>query len=162
MVEAARCSATWASASNQGGHITTCRKDIESISSIVRATVARPIIPTRSDRLVRTSHTRRSRQTPAGPRAGHTTQSPRPAIAAGTRRAAVGPNHQWPGTGDIGDPLLDQDLAGQNAAIGDNVFAHKLWASRGAELLDKIGPAIIQVHSAGGPFGWIVANERPN
>jgi pimeloyl-ACP methyl ester carboxylesterase len=84
------------------------------------------------------------------------------AIAADTRRAAVGPNHQWPGTGDIGDPLLDQDLAGQNAAIGDNVFAHKLWASRGAELLDKIGPAIIQVHSAGGPFGWIVANERPN
>ena len=56
---------------------------------------------------------------------------------------------------------MDQDLAGQNAAIGDNVFAHKLWASRGAELLDKIGPAIIQVHSAGGPFGWIVANERP-
>ncbi len=84
------------------------------------------------------------------------------AIAADTRRAAVGPNRQWPGTGDIGDPLLDQDLAGQNAAIGDNVFAHKLWASRGAELLDKIGPAIIQVHSAGGPFGWIVANERPN
>jgi pimeloyl-ACP methyl ester carboxylesterase len=84
------------------------------------------------------------------------------AIAADTRRAVVGPNHQWPGTGDIGDPLLDQDLAGQNAAIGDNVFAHKLWASRGAELLDKIGPAIIQVHSAGGPFGWVVANERPN
>jgi pimeloyl-ACP methyl ester carboxylesterase len=84
------------------------------------------------------------------------------AIAADTRRAAVGPNLQWPGTGDIGDPLLDQDLAGQNAAIADNVFAHKLWASRGAELLDKVGPAIIQVHSAGGPFGWIVANERPN
>jgi pimeloyl-ACP methyl ester carboxylesterase len=40
-------------------------------------------------------------------------------------------------------------------------MAHKLWASRGAELLEKIGPAIIQVHSAGGPFSWIVANERP-
>ena len=84
------------------------------------------------------------------------------AIAGDTRRAAVGPNHQWPGTGDVGDPLLDQMLAGQNAAPQDNVFAHTLWASRGAELLDKIGPAIIQVHSAGGPFGWIVANERPN
>ena len=84
------------------------------------------------------------------------------AIAADTRRAAVGPNHQWPGTGDVGDPLLDQMLAGQNAAPQDNVFAHTLWASRGAELLDKIGPAIIQVHSAGGPFCWIVANERPN
>jgi len=84
------------------------------------------------------------------------------AIAADTRRAAVGPNHQWPGTGDNGDPLLDQVLAGQNAAPQDNVFAHTLWASRGAELLEKIGPAIIQVHSAGGPFSWIVANERPN
>ena len=84
------------------------------------------------------------------------------AIAGDTRRAAVGPNHQWPGTGDTGDPLLDQVLAGQNAAPQDNVSAHRLWASRGAELLDKIGPAIIQVHSAGGPFGWIVANERPN
>lgn len=84
------------------------------------------------------------------------------AIAADTRRAAVGPNHQWPGTGDLGDPLLDQILAGQNAAPQDNVFAHTLWASRGAELLDKIGPAIIHVHSAGGPFSWIVANERPN
>jgi len=84
------------------------------------------------------------------------------AIAGDTRRAAVGPNHQWPGTGDLGDPLLDQILAGQNAAPQDNVFAHTLWASRGAELLEKIGPAIVQVHSAGGPFSWIVANERPH
>ena len=83
------------------------------------------------------------------------------AIATDTRRAAIGPNHQWPGTGDLGDPLLDQMLAGQNAAPQDNVFAHTLWASRGAELLDKIGPAVVQVHSAGGPFSWIVANERP-
>src|SRR5262245_25126550 len=83
------------------------------------------------------------------------------AIAADTRRAAVGPNRQWPGTGDLGDPLLDQVLAGQNAAPQDNVFAHTLWASRGAELLDRVGPAIIQVHSAGGPFGYIAANERP-
>src|SRR6185369_1820403 len=83
------------------------------------------------------------------------------AIAADTRRAAVGPNHQWPGTGDLGDPLLDQILAGQNAAPQDNVFAHTLWASRGAELLDRVGPAIVQVHSAGGPFAWIAANERP-
>jgi pimeloyl-ACP methyl ester carboxylesterase len=83
------------------------------------------------------------------------------AIAADTRRAAVGTNPQWPGTGDLGDPLLDQILAGQNAAPQDNAMAQGLWASRGAELLEKIGPSIIQVHSAGGPFGWLVANERP-
>jgi pimeloyl-ACP methyl ester carboxylesterase len=77
-------------------------------------------------------------------------------------RAANGPNRQWPGTGDVGDRLVDQFQAGQNAAPQDNVMAQRLWASRGAELLDKIGPAIVQVHSAGGPFGYLVANERPN
>jgi pimeloyl-ACP methyl ester carboxylesterase len=90
--------------------------------------------------------------------------SPIPAyqgVTADFMRAATGPNRKWMGTGDVGDPLLDQFQAGQNAAPQDNVFAHKLWASRGAELLEKIGPSIIVVHSAGGPFGWIVANERP-
>ena len=31
------------------------------------------------------------------------------------------------------------------------------WREAGAELLDKIGPAIIMTHSAGGPFGLLVA-----
>jgi pimeloyl-ACP methyl ester carboxylesterase len=78
------------------------------------------------------------------------------------KRATAGPNRRWQGTGDVGDPRIDQFQAGQNSTPADNVMAHKLWASRGAELLDKIGPAIIQVHSAGGPFSWIVANERPD
>ncbi len=71
-------------------------------------------------------------------------------------------SHRWAGTGQIGDPSVDQLMASQNAAPQDNLMAHRLWATRGAELLDKIGPAIIQVHSAGGPFGWLVANERPH
>jgi pimeloyl-ACP methyl ester carboxylesterase len=77
-------------------------------------------------------------------------------------RAATGPNRQWTGSGKVGDPVVDQFMASQNPAIADNAFAHKLWASRGAELLDKIGPAIIQVHSAGGPFSYLVADQRPN
>ena len=39
---------------------------------------------------------------------------------------------------------------------------HMVWRQRGAMLLDKIGPAIIMTHSAGGPFGWLVAEIRPN
>jgi len=70
-------------------------------------------------------------------------------------------SQQWAGSGDVGDPLIDQFQAGQNAAPRDNAMAHRMWARAGAELLDKIGPAIIQVHSAGGPFGYLVANERP-
>lgn len=90
---------------------------------------------------------------------------PYAAITADTLRSASGfrgqTGGQWPGTGDIGDPLIDQLMAAANAAPQDNVMAHTLWASRGAELLDKIGPSIVQVHSAGGPFSWIVANARP-
>jgi pimeloyl-ACP methyl ester carboxylesterase len=39
---------------------------------------------------------------------------------------------------------------------------HMVWRQRGAMLLDRIGPAIIMTHSAGGPFGWLVAEIRPN
>jgi pimeloyl-ACP methyl ester carboxylesterase len=83
------------------------------------------------------------------------------AIVPDFRRSATGPHKQWPGTGEIGDPLVDQFMASQNAAPDDQVLAHTLWASGGAQLLDRIGPAIVQTHSAGGPFGWLVANERP-
>jgi pimeloyl-ACP methyl ester carboxylesterase len=69
---------------------------------------------------------------------------------------------QWPGTGMVGDPMLDQLLAQQNASPLDTAMEHGLWARAGAELLDKIGPSIVLVHSAGGPFGWLAANERPN
>ena len=86
---------------------------------------------------------------------------PYAAITADTLRSATGPHKQWPGPGDVGDPLVDQLMAAANAAPQDNAMAQMLWASRGAELLDRIGPAIVQVHSAGGPFGWLVANERP-
>jgi pimeloyl-ACP methyl ester carboxylesterase len=78
------------------------------------------------------------------------------------QRGAQEPNKRWSGTADVGDPLIDQFQAGQNSTPTDNAMAHKLWASRGAEMLDKIGPSIIMVHSAGGPFSWLVANERPN
>jgi len=90
--------------------------------------------------------------------------APQPTYAAVVpdfKRAAVGPNRQWPGTGDVTDPLVDQFMASQNAAPQDQAMAQALWASRGAELLDKIGPAIVQTHSAGGPFGWLVADRRP-
>jgi pimeloyl-ACP methyl ester carboxylesterase len=82
-------------------------------------------------------------------------------ITADFMRAARSPQKRWEGSGDVGDPLIDQFQAGQQATPADNVLAHGLWARDGAALLDKIGPAIIQVHSAGGPFGVLVANERP-
>jgi pimeloyl-ACP methyl ester carboxylesterase len=82
-------------------------------------------------------------------------------IVAEFRRATHAPDRRWPGSGEEGDPGVDQFMASQNAAPQDSVMAHKLWASGGAQLLKKTGPAIVMVHSAGGPFGYLVANERP-
>jgi pimeloyl-ACP methyl ester carboxylesterase len=82
-------------------------------------------------------------------------------ITADFKRAAVEPNRRWMGTGDVGDPLIDQFQAGQNATPRDNVLAQRYWARVAGELLDKTGPAIVMVHSAGGPWSWIAANERP-
>jgi pimeloyl-ACP methyl ester carboxylesterase len=82
-------------------------------------------------------------------------------ITVDFKRAAVDPNRRWSGTADVGDPLIDQFQAGQNSTPTDNALAQKLWARGGGELLDKIGPAIVMVHSAGGPFSWLIANERP-
>jgi pimeloyl-ACP methyl ester carboxylesterase len=73
------------------------------------------------------------------------------------------PNKQWPGTtGDVGDPFVDQLMAAANSAPRDGQLAQTLWRQYGAELMDRIGPAVLFTHSAGGPFGWLVANERPN
>ena len=77
-------------------------------------------------------------------------------------RGSNNPHRRRTGTGHVGDPWIDQFQAGQNSTPQDNIMAHTLWASRGSELLDRIGHAIISVHSAGGPFAWLVANERPN
>jgi len=75
-------------------------------------------------------------------------------------------HNQWPGTGEVGSRELAQLVASQGGSYGNGPGtgmdpAHLVWRQRGAELLDKIGPAIIMTHSAGGPFGYLVAEVRP-
>ncbi len=72
--------------------------------------------------------------------------------------AATGP---WAGTGDIGDPRVDQFMAQQRATPPGVPQPYALYRRRGAELLERIGPAIVVMHSAGGPFGWLAADARP-
>jgi len=69
---------------------------------------------------------------------------------------------QWPGTGNVGDPALDAFVASSGPMIQDFAFAHDLEGARGAELLDRIGPAILITNSAGGPAGWVTADRRPD
>jgi pimeloyl-ACP methyl ester carboxylesterase len=69
---------------------------------------------------------------------------------------------QWPGTGTIGDPTVDQVVAGQGGSfLADLEATHEVWRHNMSLLLDKIGPAIIMDHSMGGPNGWIVGDARP-
>ncbi|HVY60745.1 MAG TPA: alpha/beta hydrolase [Planctomycetota bacterium] len=68
---------------------------------------------------------------------------------------------QWLGSGEIGDPALDQFVAAAGPMLADFRAAHALEQARGAELLDRIGPAIVVTHSAGGPAGWLWADARP-
>ena len=61
-----------------------------------------------------------------------------------TVTSARTPNKQWPGpTGDVGDPFVDQLVAAANSAPRDGQLAQTLWRQYGAELLDRIGPAVI-------------------
>src|SRR6266481_2124345 len=68
---------------------------------------------------------------------------------------------QWPGSGEPEDPVVQQLVASQLPAIKD--FKEQQLLNRDAlvALVEKIGPAILLVHSQAGAFGWPVADARP-
>lgn len=69
---------------------------------------------------------------------------------------------QWPGTGQMDDPAFLSFLAGTGPTLADHVTAQTDAQRAGAQLLDRIGPAIVLTHSAGGPPGWLIADARPD
>jgi pimeloyl-ACP methyl ester carboxylesterase len=70
---------------------------------------------------------------------------------------------QWPGGGDpVGDPALAAIVTSSGPLPADLAVGQQLDQSRGAELLDLIGPAIVFSHSLGGPAGWLIADARPD
>ena len=100
-------------------------------------------------------------------------------------------HNQWVGEGTVGSEDLDQFVASQGGSYvqtgggrggggrgrgggpqgappppanqnpGAFNIQHATWRDAGADLLDRIGPAIIVTHSAGGPFGLLTAEARP-
>lgn len=74
----------------------------------------------------------------------------------------TGPTEQWPGSGEPDDPTVDQFVAGTGPMLQDFAAAHALEQARAAALLDRIGPAVVISHSAGGPVGWLMADARPD
>ena len=69
---------------------------------------------------------------------------------------------QWPGTGDANDPAIAQVVAAMGQPMANNALTRNLWRTRGAKLLDEIGPAILVTHGDGAAFASLTAEERPN
>jgi pimeloyl-ACP methyl ester carboxylesterase len=72
---------------------------------------------------------------------------------------------QWPGAtenkGRRGDPAFDAFYASQVEGLASNAETQTLVQDAGVALIDKIGPAIVLTHSQAGPFGWLIADRRP-
>ena len=73
---------------------------------------------------------------------------------------------QWPGDGTgarepSSDPAILQLLASCRSMPTDLATAHAIECRLGAELIDRVGPAVLFTHSAGAPAGWLIAAERP-
>jgi pimeloyl-ACP methyl ester carboxylesterase len=68
---------------------------------------------------------------------------------------------QWPGSGAPDDPVSIQMVSGYVPEIVD--FTKQQFLNRNSlvALFDKIGPAILMVHSQAGAFAWPVADARP-
>jgi len=69
---------------------------------------------------------------------------------------------QWPGSGEVDDPAAQQVAQSQLPAIADFAAQQVLVRDDLLALLDRVGPAILLVHSQAGAFGWPVADARPD
>jgi len=62
--------------------------------------------------------------------------------------------------GDPNDPAIAQLVAAMGQPMGNNPITQSVWRSRGAKLLDEIGPAILIAHGDGARFAAETAGER--
>ncbi|MGR7025800.1 alpha/beta fold hydrolase [Geodermatophilus sp. URMC 62] len=68
---------------------------------------------------------------------------------------------QWPVGRTLDDPGVQQVTASFGPMLADWAVMHAVEQQRLAALLDRIGPAIVFCHSAGGPAGYLAADARP-
>jgi pimeloyl-ACP methyl ester carboxylesterase len=69
---------------------------------------------------------------------------------------------QWPGDGKPGDASFDQFYASQFPSLVDFPLQQALNRDATVALLDRIGPAVVMIHSQSGAFVWPIADARPN
>ena len=63
---------------------------------------------------------------------------------------------------DANDPAVAQSVASMGQPMAINPLTESVWRSRGAKLLDEIGPAFLITHGDGVIFASLAAQERPN
>ena len=68
---------------------------------------------------------------------------------------------QWVGPAQPGDPVFDAYWASNIPSMEDRRRQVQMNVDAIAALLDKIGPAILMVHSQSGSYPWRVAQLRP-
>jgi len=72
---------------------------------------------------------------------------------------------QWGGPNqsrdDVNDPAVAQVLASMGQPMANNAQTQNVWRTRGAKLLDDIGPAILVTDGDGAVFARVVATDRP-
>ncbi|HSP70713.1 MAG TPA: alpha/beta fold hydrolase [Bryobacteraceae bacterium] len=61
----------------------------------------------------------------------------------------------------VSDPRVAQAVASMNQPMPNNAQTQSVWRSRGAMLLDDIGPAILVTEGDGAVFARVTAEERP-
>ena len=66
------------------------------------------------------------------------------------------------GASDTNDPAVAQIVASMGQPMGNNPLTQNIWRTRGAKLLDEIGPAILITQGDGSEFARVAAQERPN
>jgi pimeloyl-ACP methyl ester carboxylesterase len=67
----------------------------------------------------------------------------------------------WTWAREPGTAVFDQLMAAMGPLPADLADSQRLDADRLAKLLDRVGPAILVTHSAGGPVGWLATDARP-
>ncbi len=70
---------------------------------------------------------------------------------------------QWPENGaDREDPAFRQFCAAQVEYLPSNRRSQELVLPAALELLETLGPSVLLTHSQAGPFGWLLADARPD
>jgi pimeloyl-ACP methyl ester carboxylesterase len=69
---------------------------------------------------------------------------------------------QWPGDAEPDDPVFDNYFASNVQSMDNRDLQTEMNVNALAELLDRLGPSIVLVHSQSGNYGWPLAQARPD